>query len=319
MPAAVEVDGVGRAFGSGDRAVPALTNVSFTAEEGTVLAVLGANGAGKTTLTKILSTLLLPSAGTARLLGHDVVAEPMAVRAITSVIFGGDRGLYARLTGRANLRFFAMLAGQGRRELGVRVPKVLEQVGLAEAADRRVETYSKGMRQRLHIAIGVITRPRLLLLDEPTVGLDPIEAQRLRGSVRQMREAGTTVLLTSHYLLDVEELADRVVLLDRGRVAHDSSLAAFTAAAGYAAVVELRARGAVPDLAALLPPTVSLDGVQRPVEGPDWLATLRLRSWGADVFQELATLLGAVDVVDVQVRPARLEEAYARLSAGLPR
>jgi ABC-2 type transport system ATP-binding protein len=314
---AVEVDGVSRSFGSGDKAVPALTDVSFAAEAGSVLAVLGANGAGKTTLTKILSTLLLPSAGTARVLGHDVARDPMAVRAVTSVIFGGDRGLYTRLTGRANLRFFAMLAGVGRRELATRMPEVLDQVGLAGAADRRVETYSKGMRQRLHIAIGIVARPQVLLLDEPTVGLDPLEAQRLRGSVRQMRDAGTTVLLTSHYLLDVEELADRVLLLDRGRVVHDGPLAGFAAQAGYAAVVELRARGPVPDFAAMLPATAALDRVEGQDDPQGWLATLRLRGWGGEVFRDLGTLLEAVDVLDVQVRPARLEEAYARLSSGL--
>jgi ABC-2 type transport system ATP-binding protein len=315
MTPAVQVDAVSRTFGSGERAVRALEAVSFRVEPGRVLAVLGANGAGKTTLTKILSTLVLPSAGTARILGHDVVREPTAVRAVTSVVFGGDRGLYTRLTGRANLRFFAMLAGVRRRELADGIPAVLAQVGLTEAADRRVETYSRGMRQRLHIAIGVITRPRVLLLDEPTVGLDPLEAQRLRGSVREMRDAGTAVLLTSHYLLDVEELADRVLLLDRGRVVHDGPLAAFAAQSGYAAVVEVHARGPLPDLARVLPGTAALDRV----EGPDaegWRATLRLREWGGDVFRELADLLESVDVLDVQVRPARLEEAYARLSSG---
>ena len=192
---------------------------------------------------------------------------------------------------------------------------MLAEVGLTEAADRRVETYSKGMRQRLHIAIGVITRPRVLLLDEPTVGLDPLEAQRLRGSVRQMRDAGTAVLLTSHYLLDVEELADRVLLLDRGRVVHDGPLAAFAAQSGYAAVVEVQARGPLPDLARLLPGTAALDRIDGPDEN-GWRATLRLRTWGGDVFRELADLLESIDVLDVQVRPARLEEAYARLSSG---
>ena len=315
MTPAVEVDAVSRSFGSADRAVRALDAVSFTVEPGSVLAVLGANGAGKTTLTKILATLVLPSAGTARILGHDVVREPLAVRAVTSVVFGGDRGLYTRLTGRANLRFFAMLAGVRRRELTDAIPAVLAEVGLTEAADRRVETYSKGMRQRLHIAIGVITRPRVLLLDEPTVGLDPLEAQRLRGSVRQMRDAGTAVLLTSHYLLDVEELADRVLLLDRGRVVHDGPLAAFAAQSGYAAVVEVQARGPLPDLARLLPGTAALDRIDGPDEN-GWRATLRLRTWGGDVFRELADLLESIDVLDVQVRPARLEEAYARLSSG---
>jgi ABC-2 type transport system ATP-binding protein len=309
--AAVEVKSVGRTFGSGRRATAALIDVSCSMEAGSVLAVLGPNGAGKTTLTKIVATLLLPSSGTVRVLGRDVVADPKAARAVTSVIFGGDRGLYARLSGRANLRFFAMLAGVRRRDLAARLPELLDQVGLAEVADRRVETYSRGMRQRLHIAIGVISRPRVLLLDEPTLGLDPTEAARLRQSIRELRDDGTAVLLTSHYLLDVEELADRVVLLDHGRLVHDGPLAGFATQAGYAAVVEIRGRGAVPDMSGLLQGTAVVAVNSAPDE---WQMSLRLRSWGADVFHQIGAVLDSVDVLDLQVRPARLEEAYAQLS-----
>ena len=315
MSSAVRVEGLGRSFGERSRRrVDALQEVSFSVAEGSVVAVLGANGAGKTTLTKMLSTLLLPTAGRAWVLGHDVVAEVAAVRAQTTAVFGGDRGLYTRLSGRDNLRFFAMLAGVGRRELAAGVPQTLEQVGLSEVAHRRVETYSKGMRQRLHIAIGVISRPRVLLLDEPTVGLDPLEAARLRKSVREMARTGTTVLLTSHYLLDVEELAERVILLDRGRLVSDQPLRDFAAQAGYAAVVELRCHGTMPDLASLLPATATLDRAETTEAG--WTASLRLSAWGGEVFSELGALLAAVHVSDIQVRPARLEEAYARLSSG---
>lgn len=316
MDCAVRVEGLGRQFGSRGKRTTALDGVSFSIAEGAVVAVLGTNGAGKTTLTKILSTLLLPSTGRAWILGHDVVADVGAARALTSAIFGGDRGLYTRLSGRENLRFFAMLAGVGRRELLTRGPEVLDQVGLAAVADRRVETYSKGMRQRLHIAIGVISRPRVLLLDEPTVGLDPLEAARLRASIREMATSGTTVLLTSHYLLDVEELAERVIMLSKGRVVTDRPLADFAAQAGYAAVVELRGIGSAAGLATALPPSVTLDGTTEVAGG--WTASLRLRSWGADVFRELGDLLQSVTVVDIQVRPARLDEAYARLSAEEP-
>jgi ABC-2 type transport system ATP-binding protein len=311
VAAAIELDRVSRSFKVGTALHHALQEVSFAVDAGTVSAVLGPNGAGKTTLAKILSTLLLPSAGSARVLGRDVVSDAAEVRVATSVIFGGERGLYPRLTGRANLRFLGMLAGVGRRELAARVPAMLEQVGLLDAADRRVETYSKGMRQRLHIAIGLISRPRVLLLDEPTIGLDPIEAQRLRQSVRELRGEGVTVLLTSHYLLDVEELADRVVLLDHGRVVSDVALAAFVSEAGYAAVVEVRARGPLPGLDRL---AAGAEVTRSELAGGEWQVVAKLRTWDADVFSELGRLLESVDVLDVQVRPARLEEAYARLA-----
>ena len=312
MPA-IEVCDLSRVFGSRHRPMVALDEVSFTAETGRTVAVLGSNGAGKTTLTKILSTLLVPSSGSARVLGRNVATEPAAVRAATSVILGGDRGLYPRLTGRANLRFFSMLAGVSRQAMKDAVPETLEQVGLTEAADRRVETYSKGMRQRLHIAIGVISAPRVLLLDEPTVGLDPAEAARLRGAIRQMQETGTTVLLTSHYLLDVEELAHQVVLIDKGRVTADMPLARFAAAAGHVAVVQVVLRSPparLGEMSADIEVTMTRHGDDR------WEVTLRLPVWDSDVFRHLGGFLDASEVVDVQVRPARLEEAYQRLVAG---
>ncbi|HET8641100.1 MAG TPA: ABC transporter ATP-binding protein [Pseudonocardiaceae bacterium] len=309
---AVEVRDLGRVFGSGTTAVHALTGVSFDIAAGQIIALLGANGAGKTTLVKILSTLLLPTSGGARVLGRDVVEEVGEVRRAVGVVFGGDRGLYPRLSGRDNLRFFGMLAGVPRRQLRRRVPDMLERFGLTAAADRRVETYSKGMRQRLHLAIGLVPRPRVLLLDEPTVGLDPVEADRLRTSVEQLRTTGVGVLLTSHYLLDVERLADRVVMLESGRVSVDCPLSEFAGRAGYAAVVIVRVREPIPGLDHRLPSGVGVDSCAR--DGNGTVLTLRLRTWGGGVLSQLGALLEGSDVVDMQVRPARLEEAFASAS-----
>jgi len=273
------------------------------------------NGAGKTTLTKILATLLLPSSGSARVMGHDVESDTRAVRTSMSVILGGDRGLYNRISGRENLAFFGMLAGVSRRDLRERVPLMLGQVNLADAADRRVETYSKGMRQRLHVAIGLLSRPRVLLLDEPTVGLDPLEADRLRDTIDQLRVEGASILLTSHLLLDVERLADRVVMLDQGRVTADLPLAKFAGLAGYAAVVTLTYRGVV-DLGRSLPAgaTVARHGA----DGGVSTLVLTLREWSGDLFGALGRLVDDVEVQDIDVRPARLEEAFATLSARRP-
>lgn len=313
MEQAVEVEAVSRAFPiAGGGTLQALEDVSFTIGLGEVVGLLGVNGAGKTTLTKILATLLLPSSGTARVMGHDVVADTRGVRTSMSVILGGDRGLYNRISGRENVAFFGMLAGVSRRDLRARVPLMLDQVNLTASADRRVETYSKGMRQRLHVAIGLLSQPRVLLLDEPTVGLDPLEADRLRGTIDALRREGTSILLTSHLLLDVERLADRVVMLDQGRVTADLPLAKFAGLAGYAAVVTLTYRGAL-DLARSLPGGAAVDGHTH--EGEVSTLVLKLREWSGDLFGALGRLVDVVQVQDIDVRPARLEEAFATLSA----
>ncbi|GAA4057440.1 ABC transporter ATP-binding protein [Nonomuraea soli] len=296
----IVVEGLSRSFGG----VRALDDVSFEVASGEVVALLGVNGAGKTTLTKILSTLLLPGGGSARIMGHDVVGEAKACRSVTGVVFGGDGGLYGRLSGRDNLRFFAMLAGLGRRGLRARVDDALERVGLGAAADRAVQTYSKGMRQRLHLAVGFIASPQVLLLDEPTVGLDVIEAQRLRDTVRDLRTSGLTVLLTSHLLVDVEQLADRVLLLQDGRIAEDLPLASFTGLAGYAALVVVRGRG---------PHPVPRDATVA-VDGDTWELSLRVRRWDASVFAELGQELAGYEVSDLSVREVRLEDAFTKLA-----
>lgn len=309
---AIVVDGVSRTFGRGATRVIALAEASFSVAPGEVVALLGSNGAGKTTLIKVLSTLLLPTTGRAELCGHDVVGDVHAARAVTSVVFGGDRGLYARLSGRDNIRFFGMLAGVSRRELRGRVPTALEQVNLTAAADRPVETYSKGMRQRLHLAIGLLSRPAILLLDEPTIGLDPLEAERLRGAVTELRDHGVAILLTSHYLLDVERLADRVLLLGDGRIRRDLTLAEFVRQAGHAAEVVVRGGGEPPALDGAHPAWVVGCSVTKENDG--WTVTLRLRAWSAEVFRELGALFANVGVHDVQVREERLEDAFRRLA-----
>lgn len=315
MSAAIEVQDISRVFDGGGERVRALDRVSFSVGAGEIVGLLGSNGAGKTTLTKILATLLLPTSGTARVLGVDVVRDPRQVRATQSVVLGGDRGLYGQLSARENLRFFGMLDGLAHRDLMSRVGDSLAEVGLAEAADRKVSGFSRGMRQRLHIAIGMISRPRVLLLDEPTVGLDPVEAGRLREAVAGLRDRGVTVLLTSHYLLDVEQLADRVIMLERGRVTHQMTVAQFTASVGYAATIVVRGSGPVPDTAGLgRPGDVAAEVTAG--DGGGWVISLRLRTWSAGIFAELSSALAAAEVHDVEVRPARLEEAFVRLQTG---
>jgi ABC-2 type transport system ATP-binding protein len=312
---AVEVDHLGRVFRSRKRDVVALRDVSFRISEGQVVGLLGANGAGKTTLTKILATLLLPTSGTVRVFGYDVTERVREARRATGVVFGGDRGLYGRLSGADNARFFAVLGGVDRRRIGDLVDSALADVGLEKVRDNPVETYSKGMRQRLHIAIGMIAQPRLLLLDEPTVGLDPVEAERLRTAIGGLRDTGVSVLLTSHYLLDIERLADRVLVLHEGALAADLAMAEFAGLAGFTATVHIRGLGRLPAAAAFTSVGVAVDSATQ-LDG-SWAVKIRVREWGEDSFGQLSRALAGVTVSEVDVAPVRLEDVYADLAARL--
>jgi ABC-2 type transport system ATP-binding protein len=198
--------------------VRALDGVSLTIPAGEVHGLLGPNGAGKTTLVKILSTVLLPTAGTARIGGHDVVAEARTVRPLIGIVFGGERGLYSRLTARQNLEYWGALYRLSRTDIRARSAALLERVGLTERADERVETYSRGMKQRLHLARGLIGGATVLFLDEPTTGMDPIAGREFRALIGELRAEGRTILLATHDMAEAEALCDRVTLIDHGRI-----------------------------------------------------------------------------------------------------
>jgi ABC-2 type transport system ATP-binding protein len=216
---AVVVDEIRRVFTPRKRdPVDALDGVSLTIPVGEVHGLLGPNGAGKTTLVKILSTVLLPTSGSAAVLGHDVVAEARAVRPQIGIVFGGERGLYWRLTGRQNLEYWGALYKLSRAEIRERTGLLLERVGITDRADERVETYSRGMKQRLHLARGLIGDAKVLFLDEPTTGMDPLAAREFRALIGELRGEGRTILLATHDMAEAEALCDRVTLIDRGAI-----------------------------------------------------------------------------------------------------
>jgi ABC-2 type transport system ATP-binding protein len=196
----------------------AVDGIDLSVDEGEIFGVLGPNGAGKTTTLKMLATLLEPTSGEARVLGIDVRKQPREVRARLGAMLSGERSLYWKLTGRENLEYFAALYHVPARETRARIDGALEAVHLMDRADDYVERYSTGMRQRLALARALLPDPPLLILDEPTVGLDPQSARDLRERVRELRRQGRTVLLTTHYMEEADQLCDRVAIIDHGKI-----------------------------------------------------------------------------------------------------
>jgi ABC-type multidrug transport system ATPase subunit len=238
-PAAIEAAGVTKSFGgrSGER-VAALAGVDLTVRPGTLAALLGPNGAGKTTLVRIIATLTRPDAGWVRVLGFDVTARPGQVRARIGLT-GQYAGLDEALSGRDNLVLIGRLAGLSRRTAGGRAAELAALFGLTEAIGRPARTYSGGMRRRLDLAASLMTRPALLVLDEPTTGLDPGSRQQLWAVLSTLRAEGTTMLLTTQYLEEADRFADIVHVLNRGTIIASGTAAQLKARLGRA-VVEVR-------------------------------------------------------------------------------
>ena len=195
-----------------------MDGVDLRVERGEIFGLLGPNGAGKTTTMRMLATLLEPTSGSARVLGLDVVHEARDIRRRMGAVLSDGRSVYWKLTARENLEYFAALYHVPPREQRERIQRVLEQVNLTDRADDYVERYSTGMRQRLVLARALLPDPELLLLDEPTVGLDPQSSRDLRERVQELRAQGRSVLLTTHYMEEADQLCDRIAIVDHGRI-----------------------------------------------------------------------------------------------------
>jgi ABC-2 type transport system ATP-binding protein len=218
MAYTIEIDELTKSFGS----LRVLTGLDLAVEEGTVFALLGPNGAGKTTTVRILSTLLKADSGDVRVAGFDVARDPDEVRRALSLT-----GQYAAvdevLTARENLRLMARLRHLPRATRRPRVDELIERFGLAEAADRRVASYSGGMKRRLDLAMSLVSEPTVVVLDEPTTGLDPRSRRDVWDAVSELARGGATVLLTTQYLEEADVLADRIAVIDHGRVVAEGS------------------------------------------------------------------------------------------------
>ncbi|NML50147.1 ABC transporter ATP-binding protein [Streptomyces sp. R302] len=279
---------------------------------GRITGLLGLNGAGKTTTIKILATLLRPTSGTVRVDGLDTVADARAVRRRINLIAGGERMVYTRMTGRENLRYFGRLYDVPTPELRTRIDELLDLVGLTDAADTTVERYSRGMTQRLAIARGLINSPDYLLLDEPTLGLDAPIARDLRRVVAALAAAGTGVLLTSHYLAEVEELCGHVYVISGGRHLAQGSPAELKTATGSHRTVRVTVTDPGDHTAAV---ATRFGATREPL--PNGAEAIVLRHPG-DMAGPLAAALveAGGSIGGLEITEASLEDAILRLADG---
>lgn len=297
------------------REVVAIEDLSLAVERGELFGLLGPNGAGKTTTVKILATLLMPTSGTARVLGHDVVREANAIRARIGFIFGGERGLYWRLSGIDNLRYFASLYHMDPDVTRRRIPALLERVGLHDRGQERVEGYSRGMKQRLHIARALLHDPEILFLDEPTLGLDPVGARDLRQMIANLQEAGKTILLTTHYMFEADLLCQRIAVINKGRIIAQGSPQTLKGLVQDLSIIEIEVYGVPDEVLERLRAQPYVDTVV--TEARDQRQALLIQSpQGSEVVSRILRVLDGVQVDKVTVREPTLEDAYVRLVKG---
>jgi ABC-2 type transport system ATP-binding protein len=292
--------------------VEALRGISFEVERGELFGLLGPNGAGKTTTIKILTTLLLPTAGSARVLGFDPAREPGKVRPRIGHVFGGDRGMYDRLSALDNLRYFADLYRVPVREKRTRIAELLELVGLTGRERERVETYSRGMRQRLHIARGLLHDPEILFLDEPTIGLDPLGAREVRETVAALRTQGKTILLTTHYMYEADELCQRIAVIAEGKLAAAGTPQELKARVRDRTVVEVETFGVDEAVLERLRLLEGVASVATETREQAVVVLVQSRS-GSELVQRLLRELDGTSVGRVITREPTLEDAYVDL------
>lgn len=301
----VEVNDLRKSFGS----ETVLAGVDFAVPAGSVLGILGPNGAGKTTTVRILTTLLRPDAGTIRVAGHDVVRSPRAVRAAISLT-GQSAAVDGGQTGRENLVMIGRLMHLSRSEARRRADALVDRFDLRAAADRRVSTYSGGMRRRLDLAMSLIGRPRVIFLDEPTTGLDPASRQDVWAAIRELVDDGTTVVLTTQYLEEADRLADQIVLIDGGRVRARGTAGELTRAVG-----DHRLDFTFPDADAYA------DGLRRLTGGSGQVGALRISvpsDGSADDLRRRLLDLDGVPLATVTGHSPTLDDAFLTLTGHRP-
>ncbi|MBP8047165.1 MAG: ABC transporter ATP-binding protein [Anaerolineales bacterium] len=292
--------------------ITALDGVDLSIPSGEMFGLLGQNGAGKTTITRILSTVLLPTSGSAQIFGLDVVKSVRDIRPRIGLVFGGERGLYWRLSGYDNLQYFADLYRVPPHIARRRIPELLELVGLTDRANERIEGYSRGMKQRLHIARGLIHDPELLFLDEPTIGLDPLAARGLREVIRNLNQQGKTIFLTSHYMFEIDALCDRVAIMNKGKILITDTPSALKKVVANLEVVEVECFGAPEDVIQKIQAHPAVKAVN--IERLEQSQLIQIQApAGAELVKEFLGILEGVQVRKVVTRQPTLEDAYVKL------
>lgn len=307
MAAIVEAQGLVKRFGES----AAVDGVSFGVEEGEIFGLLGPNGAGKTTTISMVSCLLEPTEGDALVAGHSVRTEASAVKAVLGVV-PQEIALYDTLTAAENLRFWGAMYGLSGPALKSAVAEALDVAGLADRAKERIETYSGGMKRRINIAAGILHKPKVLLMDEPTVGIDPQSRNHILETVKELNRAGMTVVYTSHYMEEVEFLCDRVGIVDHGRLIACGTLEDLKQLVGDNDVITLTIGEA--DASGLAEALAAIPGVQD-AHGADGSLEV-LASESEVVLGPIVSTLGehGVHLQAVEVKEPNLESVFLHLT-----
>jgi ABC-2 type transport system ATP-binding protein len=298
--------------------IDAVRSVDLDVRRGELFGLLGPNGAGKTTTIKMLNTLLIPTSGTAKVCGYDVVSQTREVRRRIGYVFGGDRGLYDRLSALDNLRYFAELYAVPAARQKQRIGELLELVGLTGRERERVEGYSRGMRQRLHIARGLLHEPEVLFLDEPSIGVDPVAARELRNTVAGLAATGTTVLLTTHYMAEAEELCDRIAVIAGGEIQALGTADELKHHAEGRRVLEVQAFGVSDEQLAGIDVLPGVREASVEVVGTAQVLTIQSDAT-VDVQADVLRALDGVRLGRVTARQPTLEDAYIAIVNGVDR
>ena len=295
--------------------VTAVKDVSFEVDYGELFGLVGPNGAGKTTTIKMLTTMLIPTSGVAKVLGYDVKKDVTKVRQNIGIVLGGERGLYTRVNAIDNLRYFADLYGVPVSVRDKRIKELLQFMGLWDRAKDRVETYSKGMKQRLHLARGLINDPQLIFLDEPTTGLDPEIAKETRNMIRELIEKGKTILLTTHYMFEADELCKRVGIIRNGEVVALDTPSGLKKYVMDTSVVEVQGFGITENEVAKFKGIPDVLAVSADLNEDKQVLKIQTTK-GSEIISEVQQILKNSRIYDLNIKEPTLEDAYLRLIEG---